>query len=107
MGANRYDPSSGMHEREPGRIPVPAPNDDAYEAAKEDPDLVEIGRPRHFMRRETWERYKLLFPRYDDVMRARDERRAALEAERQRADYERRAAARARRRDLTRKGTLQ
>ena len=41
-----------------------------------DPDYVEIVREGHFMRRETWERHRHLFPVYGDTQRALEARHA-------------------------------
>lgn len=49
---------TGIHRTEP----LPPIDDSRYLAALDDPDMVEIVAERHFMRRETWGRYKDLFP---------------------------------------------
>lgn len=75
------------------RASPPAPIDDsAYQTALEDPEMVEIIAPRHFMRRETWERYQLLFPVFDDRRRAAIERRNELQRSRYALSVQNRAA---------------
>lgn len=66
MASSEYIPSPKYRPRidttTGGRVPVPPPSDDAYLAMKANPDYVEIVDEGHFMRRDTWERYRRYFP---------------------------------------------
>lgn len=55
-------------------------DDSLYQAMLADPDYVEVVRPRNFMRRSTWERYKKLFPAYATIREREEARMAAQKA---------------------------